>query len=143
MEKTENGNREKADRIYNIGLKDMTFMAYHGCREDEKVCGNTFRVDLEYSFASGCAADDDLQQTVNYGRAYGIVKEVMLGTRCNLIETLAVRIADAVEAEFPQILSGKVTVAKKNPPVDGPCAWSEVTTSFGGSGKAAGEEEQK
>lgn len=108
----------------------MTFRAYHGCREDEKINGNTFSVDFYGKFVS-CASDSDcLEDTVNYGRVYDAVAEVMLGERCNLLETLASRILDKVRAGFPEFLHVKVCVSKKNPPVAGPCEWSRITAEW-------------
>lgn len=108
----------------------MSFRAYHGCREDEKINGNTFSVDFCGEFVS-CAADSDcLEETVNYGRVYDAVASVMLGERCNLLETLAARILDKIRAGFPEFLHVKVCVGKKNPPVAGPCEWSRITAEW-------------
>lgn len=111
----------------------MSFRAYHGCREDEKVNGNTFSVDLSGEFVSCAAESDCLEDTLNYGKVYEIVAAVMLGERCNLLETLAARIVDAVRAAFPEFLHVKVCVSKKNPPVAGPCEWSRITTEWTGN----------
>lgn len=108
----------------------MTFRAFHGCREDEKLNGNTFSVDFSGEFVSTAGKTDCLEDTVNYGKVYELVASVMGGERCNLLETLASRIMEEVRTAFPQFLHIKVSVGKKNPPVAGPCEWSRITTEW-------------
>lgn len=108
----------------------MTFKAHHGCREDEKLNGNTFSVDFSGEFISSAAASDCLEDTLNYGKVYDAVASVMLGERCNLLETLASRIIERVGAEVPGFLYMKATVGKKNPPVAGQCEWSRISTEW-------------
>lgn len=130
MEKTENNDREKADRIYTVGLEKMEFAGFHGCREDEKIHGNIFSVDLTGTYRSCAGQTDDLNDTINYGQVYRSIAAVMYGERCNLLETLACRIVEALASEFKGFERIVVTVGKKNPPVDGPCAWSTVSTEW-------------
>lgn len=114
-------------RFYTVSLENMEFFAYHGCREDEKSNGNTFTVDFKGRFRSNAGSTDCLSDTINYGEVYRVIKAQMQ-IRSNLLEHLAARILDAVAAEFPLYDSIEVTVSKKNPPVDGPCSWSRVST---------------
>lgn len=114
-------------RVYTVSLEDMEFFCYHGCREDEKINGNTFMVDFKGTFRSDAGQTDALEDTINYGDVYRVIKAQMQ-IRSNLLEHVACRIADTISAEFPAYEAIEVTVSKKNPPVDGPCSWSRVTT---------------
>lgn len=115
--------------IYNVVLDSLEFFAYHGCREDEKMNGNTFLVDLSYSYASDAGMTDDLGDAVNYGEVYRIVAREM-NKPANLLENVAYRIVESLKKDFPGMTEIGVTVSKKNPPVDGPCAWSRVNMNW-------------
>ncbi|HBH09056.1 MAG TPA: dihydroneopterin aldolase [Rikenellaceae bacterium] len=114
-----------------IELEGMEFHAYHGCLEEERREGNTFIVDFHAETELKKAVKtDDLSKTIDYGRVYDIVAEQM-AIPSNLLENVAGRILDAIRKEFGDILFLKVRVSKKNPPVNGVCAWSRVTVMYG------------
>lgn len=113
-----------------VDLCGMEFFARHGCLESERLEGNTFVVDVRFQYdITAAAASDDLADAVNYAVIYDIVAAEM-AVPSNLLEHVAARIAQAIRREFPQILSLSVCVAKKNPPVSGPAAWSKVTVEL-------------
>lgn len=126
MEKTGKGNREKAYGVYSVRLDGLYFMAYHGCLESEKVYGNNFRVDFCGEYISCAGSTDRLEDAIDYGEVYSCIASVMNGQRRNLLESLACGIADSIGADFPGFIRFDVTVAKKNPPLAGPCEWSVV-----------------
>lgn len=105
----------------------MRFRAFHGCLESERREGNDFEVDvtLEADIARA-AASDRLEDTLDYGRVYSIVSREM-AVPSDLLEHVAGRILEAIEAEFPSLKGASVRVSKKNPPVGGECGWSRVT----------------
>ena len=108
----------------------MEFHAFHGCLEKERKEGNTFVVDFYAETDPGKAVkSDDLNDTIDYGRVYDIVAEQM-AVPSNLLENVAGRILDAVRKEFKDIIFLKIRVSKKNPPVNGACAWSRVTVTY-------------
>lgn len=110
-----------------VELTGMEFFARHGCLEEERREGNTFRVDVSYAYDGEKAAkSDDLAYAVDYAAVYAIVKREMDITS-NLLENVAFRILKALESEVPGITGLSVSVSKKNPPVGGPCEWSTVT----------------
>ena len=114
-----------------IELDGMEFHAYHGCLEKERREGNTFVVGFHAETELKKAAkSDDLGKTIDYGRVYDIVAEQM-AIPSNLLENVAGRILDAIRDEFKDILFLKIRVSKKNPPVNGVCAWSRVTVMYG------------
>ncbi len=114
-----------------IELEGMEFHAFHGCLEKERKEGNTFMVDFHAETEMKKAVKtDDLNRTIDYGKVYDIVAEQM-SIPSNLLENVAGRILEAVRKEFKEILFCKVRVSKKNPPVNGICAWSRVTVMYG------------
>lgn len=113
--------------IARVELSGMEFFAFHGCLKAERRDGNTFCVDLEYSYDAALAARaDELSAAVDYSAVYRIVSREM-AIPSNLLENLAFRIKEAVRTEIPGIVDVKVCVSKRNPPVGGPCNWSKVT----------------
>ncbi|MGH7363884.1 MAG: dihydroneopterin aldolase [Candidatus Methylomirabilales bacterium] len=105
-----------ADRVLIEGL---TFFGYHGVRPEEQRLGQKFRVDVELTLDLGRAASSDrVADTVNYEEICRLVLEVGKGGRCNLVETLAERIAAVLLKAFPaqEVL---VRVKKTSPPFDG------------------------
>ena len=112
-----------------IALEGMTFRAYHGCMKEEQVTGNMFRVDL-YLDADTIKPEitDQLADTVDYSKAYKIVKEEM-NIPSKLLEHVGRRILNAVKANFPAIDFAEVKVSKINPPVAGQTESVSVTIS--------------
>lgn len=110
-----------------LELSGMTFHAFHGCFEKERIEGNTFIVDFRAELDMEKASlSDDLCDTVNYGEIYDIVKREM-DIPSNLLENVAGRILRAIEARFPEIPEFSIKVTKMNPPVEGPAKTSSVT----------------
>jgi dihydroneopterin aldolase len=113
-----------ADRIALDGLR---VRGHHGVYEHEKRDGQEFGVDVVVWLDLGpAAAGDDLRRTANYGelaeRAAGIVG----GTPRDLVETVAVEIADAVLAEHP-VEAVEVTIHKPHAPI--PLTFSDVAVT--------------
>ena len=120
-------------RISDVGimeLEGMEFHAYHGCFQKEREEGNLFVVDFraEYHFKTA-AKTDRLDETVDYGDVYKVIREEM-DKPSNLLENVAWRIVKGIAEKFPQFIRFKVRVSKSNPPVGGACKWSRVTVSY-------------
>ena len=97
----------------------MEFFAYHGCFKEERIVGNKFLVDLRIDTdLSKAAASDDLHDTLNYQKAYQLVKEQM-HEKSHLLEHIAQRIIDALYSKFEGIQMITVKVSKMNPPLGG------------------------
>ena len=110
-----------------IELTGMEFHAFHGCLPEERLNGNLFLVDFSCNYDFTAAAHTDcLDDTIDYSRVYDIVAAQM-EVPSNLLENVAMRIADAVRDEFPEVSGIRVKVSKQNPPVSGKAAWSSVT----------------
>ena len=110
-----------------LELEGMEFWARHGCLSHEKESENLFVVDFRAETDMTAAAESDrIEDTVDYGKVYGIVSREMQ-IRSALIEHVAGRIVRAIETELPEFREFSVRVSKRRPPVNGVAAWSRVT----------------
>lgn len=100
----------ESDKIILVG---MTFFGYHGVGSAERSLGQRFVVDvtlIQNLRAPG--ASDDLGDTTNYAAVYRLVRAIVTGPPCNLVEHLAEKIASAILAETP---AQSVTVRVRKP----------------------------
>ena len=110
--------RPDLDQITLTGVRARGF---HGVFDHERRDGQEFRVDTILRVASmdRAAQTDDLAHTVDYGAlALGIVA-IIEGEAVNLIETLAVRIAEHC-LTLPDVAAASVTVHKPQAPIPVP-----------------------
>lgn len=113
-----------------IELEEMRFWAHHGCLESERSNGNLFLVDFRGELDMRKAAGSDkLEDTVNYGLVYDLVKEEM-SMPSDLLENVAGRIVRRIAEKFPEFVRFSVRVSKRRPPVEGPVQWSRVTLTY-------------
>lgn len=110
-----------------VRLEGMKFRSFHGCLERERIEGNDFIVDLEFSYdMSRAAVSDSLEDALDYSSIYAIVAGEM-SIPSNLLENVAFRIRKAILSDFPGISSLNVTVSKLDPPLPGEVHASSVT----------------
>ncbi|MCH4895416.1 dihydroneopterin aldolase [Marinilabiliaceae bacterium JC040] len=110
-----------------IEIEGMEFFAYHGCYETERKVGNKFLVDLYMEAdCSKAAESDDINDSVNYQKAYELVQEEVMKTS-HLLENVCKRILDSLYNNMEGIKSAKVKVRKLNPPMGGQIYCSSVT----------------
>jgi dihydroneopterin aldolase len=100
-----------------ITLSGVTAVGHHGVLDFERRDGQPFIVDavLHLDF-SQAAASDDVAHTAHYGEVAGRIREWIIGEPVNLIEALAVRIADDLLQEFP-LSAVDITVHKPKAPI--------------------------
>jgi 7,8-dihydroneopterin aldolase/epimerase/oxygenase len=111
------------DRII---LHNMVFRGRHGVHAAERELGQRFEVDVELGFDLGRAmVSDALQDTVDYRRAYGIVREEAEEQQYQLIEGLAGAIVRRLMAELP-VISVLVRVRKPQVPLSGILSYTAV-----------------
>lgn len=116
--------------IYTIRLKNCAFFARHGLHEAEEFLGQRFFVDAELEVAPGDALEtDSIKGTVDYGVAFHVIESVITGKRRFLIEALALDVAKALAAKFPQIVLARITIRKPSAPVAGVLDHVEVTVT--------------
>jgi dihydroneopterin aldolase len=103
------------DRIL---MEGMAFFGRHGVFPAERELGARFTVDVELMGDLGDAAvNDRLDSTINYAQAYELVKQVVEGDPCHLLEAVAQRIADRM-LQLPRVEQATVRVQKR-PPLEG------------------------
>ncbi|MGH3468886.1 MAG: dihydroneopterin aldolase [Thermocrispum sp.] len=102
------------DRITLTGLR---VRGHHGVLEQEKRDGQDFVVDVVVWFGLARAgASDDLADTLDYGVLAEQAAEIVGGEPCDLIETVAGRIAARVLAD-ERVEATEVTVHKPSAPI--------------------------
>lgn len=105
-----------------ICLNEMVFYGYHGVLPEERALGQRYVVDVEIgSDLQEAGQADDLSRTVNYVEVYRTVEGILTGPSCQLIETLAERIAAEILQRFDRVDCVEVRVRKPAPPIPG--AW--------------------
>jgi dihydroneopterin aldolase len=104
-----------------IVIEEMEFYAFHGHYQEEQIVCNRFLVDLELKTnLSAAAASDQLEDAVNYQKAYKLIKHEMRITKSSLLENIAKSILDAIFREMKGIDKATVKIRKLHPPMGGP-----------------------
>lgn len=103
-----------------ITLTGVTAVGHHGVFDFERREGQPFVVDaVLYLDFSAAAASDDVLDTAHYGEVAQRITDWIVGEPVNLIEALAVRIAESLLAEFP-LAAVDITVHKPKAPIEVP-----------------------
>ena len=105
-----------------IELAGLVVFGHHGYLEEERRLGQRFLVDLWIDIDEVAAASDRIEDTVDYRRIAGLVREVFAGPDRLLLEGLVVAVADGILERFPTVERVRVRVRKPDvvldPPVD-------------------------
>lgn len=110
-----------------IAIRGLRVRGHHGVLPEERRTGQLFGVDVVIETDVSAAADsDDLAATVDYAALSHQVAAIVGGDPVDLIETLAVRIADACLSR-PLVAAVEVTVHKPQAPVGLP--FDDVTVT--------------
>ncbi|HEX6149524.1 dihydroneopterin aldolase [Nocardioides sp.] len=100
-----------------LSVTGIECYAHHGVFEHERREGQRFVIDLTLGVDTrSAAASDDLQETVDYGSLVGKVKAAVESDPVDLIETLAVRVADVCLIDR-RVEWARVTVHKPEAPI--------------------------
>jgi 7,8-dihydroneopterin aldolase/epimerase/oxygenase len=103
--------------VDRIAITGIEVFAHHGVLPHEREHGQRFVVDVGLGLdLAAAAASDDLDETVDYGRLAADVAAIVAGEPCDLIETIAGRIA-AHCLDDPRIEDVEVTVRKPSAPL--------------------------
>ncbi len=112
------------DKIKICGL---SFFAYHGVFEEEKLTGQEFIIDCEFQIDTSCCGDD-LNNTINYGQCSIDIVQFCTNNRFDLLETLANNLAKHLLNKYTLMLSLSLTIHKPNAPI--PLNFDDVTLSI-------------
>jgi dihydroneopterin aldolase len=119
----ERRHRADADKII---LKNLVFRGHHGVVAAERELGQRFEVDVELRLdLSRAMVSDALPDTVDYGRAFAIVRDEVERHRYQLLEALAGAIVRRLLGELP-VTAVRVQVRKPQVPLDGVLNYTAV-----------------
>lgn len=103
-----------------IIMKGMKFWSYSGVLDFEKNDGQEFAVNLTLGFLELKATKtDSIADTVDYGKVFSVVRDIVEGRKFDLIEAMAESIANEVLDRFPGVEALEIGVRKPNAPVEG------------------------
>lgn len=103
-----------------IILQNMQFFGYHGLFPEENKLGQRFNVDLElYTDLKKAGKSDEMHDSIDYGLAFEVVRDVVEGEAKNLIESVADEIAEKLLDTFHLLQACNVKVIKPDPPIPG------------------------
>lgn len=104
------------DKIILTGLE---LFGRHGCTEEERKYSQPFVVDAELEFDfSQAGKSDDLADTIDYVAVLADIRAIVEGTPRNLIETVAIEIAETLLSRHAKLDAVKIILRKTAPPVD-------------------------
>ncbi len=110
-------NIETCDRIL---MKNMIFHSHVGVLEKEKEDGQDFEIDVTFFCRRLSACQTDLlAQTIDYGMAFNLIRQITEPAQYDLIERLAGAIADQLLHAFRLANAVEVVVRKPKAPIDG------------------------
>ncbi len=112
-----------SDRIV---LHNLQLQGRHGYYDHELEAAQPFEVDIELALnLQPAGVDDDLEQSVDYGKVYEVVRQIVESTSYRLLEALAEAISHEILADFPVIEVG-VRVRKPAVKLGGPLDYAGV-----------------
>lgn len=110
-----------------ITLTGVTAVGHHGVFDFERREGQPFVVDaVLYLDFTEAAQSDDVRDTAHYGEVAQRITDWITGEPLNLIEALAVRIAEGLLSEFA-LHAVDITVHKPQAPIEVPFGDVAVT----------------
>lgn len=109
-----------------IELRGLVVFGHHGYLEEERRLGQRFLVDLEVDEVGDAATTDDIDDTVDYRRIAGLVREVFAGPERQLLEGLAGAVADGILERFASVERVRVRVRKPDVVLDPPVEFAAV-----------------
>jgi len=105
------------DKIY---LNNLQFYGYHGVFSEENQLGQRFNVDIQLHLSLERAGkSDQMEDSINYGEVYELVKEIVEGEAKNLLEAVAQAISQALFVHFPLLKACTIKLIKPDPPIAG------------------------
>ena len=111
-----------------ITLTGLRAYGHHGVFDFERTNGQDFVVDVILELDLGpAAASDDVTDTVHYGELADALVSIVTGEPVNLLETLAIRLADACLADT-RVEHATVTVHKPQAPI--PHSFADVSVTL-------------
>lgn len=104
-----------------IRIESLEVYAYHGVFAEEKRQGQTFMINVVlYTDTRKAAQTDRLDQSTDYGDVCRFITEWMKYNTCDLIETVAERVAESVLLKYELISGIDLEICKPEAPIKHP-----------------------
>lgn len=103
-------------QVYQVGLEEVRFFAYHGLFPEERILGNWFVLSVQVAKNIDTISFDHIDKTFDYGIIYSICQEVM-AEPVDLLETVVSEIANRLKRAFEGISSYEIHIWKEQPPL--------------------------
>jgi dihydroneopterin aldolase len=101
-------------------MKGLSFFGRHGLLPGEKDKPQLFKLDLVlFHDLKTAGRQDDIAATVDYGKVFHEVRQIVEETSYNLIEALAEEVSCRVLLGFPLLSAIETTVYKPQAPIEG------------------------
>jgi 7,8-dihydroneopterin aldolase/epimerase/oxygenase len=101
--------------MFTIQLNNLKFFSFHGLHEEERILGSEYEVNAAVTF-TGADAITTLNQTIDYVKIYGIIKQRMEMPTA-LLETVAQDLAQLIYTADKRITSISISIKKMHPPI--------------------------
>jgi dihydroneopterin aldolase len=101
-----------------IELGGLVVFGHHGFLEEERRLGQRFLVDLWVDVDESASTSDRIEDTVDYRRLAGLVREVFAGPEHLLLESLAGAVAEGLLGRFEAVQRVRVRVRKPDVVLD-------------------------
>ncbi len=111
--------------MIRVQLHNLSFRAFHGIHEEEKILGNEYSVDAAVEFHERDEVIEHINETIDYANVYDIIKKRM-SVPTPLLETVAMKVGNDIHHKFPDLKSITISIKKMNPPVEGMHGFAEV-----------------
>jgi len=103
---------------HTIQLVDILLHGYHGLFEEEKLVGNTFKINVTVVYTPANFPITNLSDTIDYGAVFNILQEQMQ-VATPLLETVAANFTLAVLKQFDAATEVTIYIQKMVPPIAG------------------------
>jgi dihydroneopterin aldolase len=103
---------------HTIQLVDILLHGYHGLFEEEKLVGNTFKINVTVVYTPANFPITNLSDTIDYGAVFNILQEQMQ-VATPLLETVAANFTLAVLKQFDAATEVTIHIQKMVPPIAG------------------------
>jgi dihydroneopterin aldolase len=101
-----------------IHLVDILLHGYHGLFEEEKLVGNTFKINVTVVYTPAHFPITNLSDTIDYGAVFQILQRHMQ-VATPLLETLAANFCTSVFEKFATAQEISIRIQKMVPPISG------------------------
>jgi len=101
-----------------ITITGLEIYAYHGVYDQEKSKGQRFIVNAQIDLDTVCASlSDNIEDTLDYAKVCEFIKDKMLTSKVNLLETLVNNLSRMLLLSFDNISSVTLEVCKPDAPI--------------------------